>query len=1368
MNPRIQPRSSRRAGVLQRLTSLVLLLAAAVFAPGSANATFGEEDIFTFDKEVEPNVIIAFADGRYMTQWAYSWGPTDYNDRNCYNGTDCPGFCGKVYDRSANELTPNYNCPKAYYGPVEPGTTFSFSSANCTTSDSLMYHLNVEGGSYNNDIYIDSSASALYCRIYNRYGGIRDIYYRTYTGNEFNAAVATYQSVVADMLAKESSISGGEPENKGYLSSWVYGNEARVSLFKFNNTNADTNQPAVGAVPNPPAINPPQSRTSHDGVGACLAQDITTTPWTALYTGTNTVRDAFRPSASYENEPKWLSPIGEMLGEIHDYFRGRSSRYCYDLETSGVPTYSNPMGNRSITNPQDVSANDAYIVANNFTLLITAESSTADDDPDLLTEEGYLPDGSVVTNQGDQNADGRETIAFNYYGSDHADDMALLSWRRDFLDDSDAAYTSGLGYATQCSKVFIGTNKTANCRRQSMATDVFAAYANTAFTDNPDLLGETARWAQGTHYLFTSIGQNCDVNNGSGHNANPGGCWDYGSLARAMNNYFTRLAARNVDISRPFYLSRPTIDMDFADPDDDTRNKIIIPHFVPTPGSMYEGHLVAFRFGTNRTVNGGADNFDTESSGLERTLFQASGTLKSYSSADFLWDAGHRLYSSGYQTADNRVVYTHRRMSDSTLTVVNYDHTSLTASDMEVDVYGSGTTEDNMRLARTYSIVSRILNGVPSYWIGASVLASWKMADMSYSTPIVVGQPSPFFIDSGLVPGESNGSWASFFTGNKTRRKVVYAATNDGVLHAFDAGSHSGVKYDNGTGNELWAFVPNWQLRKFKHRVPAWESGDRFASWSYTGGAQFGSWLAGRSYSSWVPGRYTGIDATPHVNDAWIDADYDKEKDCPSPFNAATCEWKTILVGGMGMGGRAIYALDITDPTAPKVIGREFRYNNSTGTGDGAFNDTFDSVYESEVLGYTTSEPAIGRNMFCDITACSPEDATEFWYAIFGAGYHPSGDPSHTSCPSSPYKDYELPCYDTGTTTTVSRGILAVDLRTMKKLWEVIYDPSGSGANRNMKYSMASSMKLMDANGDGFTETGYIGDLGGNMWRVDMPLFGVKSGAGIVATCATTTSANCWGVRRVFDAETNSKVPGPTDLWYPVWNKVASTLSVAGTRVIAWGTGDRNDMFSTSNNKTGRLILMNDIRGEELNLADLSNRTTPASGENPVGWYMTFGGTNRNGEKILTSPTIFGFSLLWTTFIPDNDADLSTAQDLTKAEFTTRTTIGCSKMWQAHISSGNFMPTQMRVIETGGSDARESTACGRGMISSPIVRDFRTYAAAENPSMSNSRSRNKLVALSSTGELHTFLEPASISAGPLGGIAPPDFTRVIYWRPTNF
>ncbi len=106
-----------------------------------------------------------------------------------------------------------------------------------------------------------------------------------------------------------------------------------------------------------------------------------------------------------------------------------------------------------------------------------------------------------------------------------------------------------------------------------------------------------------------------------------------------------------------------------------------------------------------------------------------------------------------------------------------------------------------------------------------------------------------------------------------TRTSAVYVASNDGMLHAFNAE----------TGKELWAYVPELVLPQL-HRL---------ADPNY-----------GQNHQYYV-------DGTPEVGDV-----------CPStpstPCSGA--QWKTILVGGLNRGGKGYYALDITDPANPALL----------------------------------------------------------------------------------------------------------------------------------------------------------------------------------------------------------------------------------------------------------------------------------------------------------------------------------------------------------------------------------------------------------------------------------------------------------------
>ncbi|MDQ3260141.1 MAG: PilC/PilY family type IV pilus protein, partial [Pseudomonadota bacterium] len=109
----------------------------------------------------------------------------------------------------------------------------------------------------------------------------------------------------------------------------------------------------------------------------------------------------------------------------------------------------------------------------------------------------------------------------------------------------------------------------------------------------------------------------------------------------------------------------------------------------------------------------------------------------------------------------------------------------------------------------------------------------------------------------------SDAGHSAFRVANETRQGMVYAAANDGMLHAFNAT----------TGEESWAFIPKLVIQELYK-------------------------LADKSY----PHRFY-VDGSPAVGDI---------------FDGSA--WRTILVGGLGAGGTGYYALDVTDPASPKAL----------------------------------------------------------------------------------------------------------------------------------------------------------------------------------------------------------------------------------------------------------------------------------------------------------------------------------------------------------------------------------------------------------------------------------------------------------------
>lgn len=158
-------------------------------------------------------------------------------------------------------------------------------------------------------------------------------------------------------------------------------------------------------------------------------------------------------------------------------------------------------------------------------------------------------------------------------------------------------------------------------------------------------------------------------------------------------------------------------------------------------------------------------------------------------------------------------------------------------------------------------------NSVAYYRTRAHILGDVVSAEAAY-----VRTPAPQYGDAGFSAFKSG----ALVSG---RAGMVYAASNDGMLHAFVAGG-SILTSGDGAGSELWAYVPALVLPNIY----------KLADTDYRNKHQF------------------YLDGTPVTGDI-----------CPSAPCAGT-DWKTILVAGMNAGGRGYYALDVTDPTSPKAL----------------------------------------------------------------------------------------------------------------------------------------------------------------------------------------------------------------------------------------------------------------------------------------------------------------------------------------------------------------------------------------------------------------------------------------------------------------
>lgn len=242
------------------------------------------------------------------------------------------------------------------------------------------------------------------------------------------------------------------------------------------------------------------------------------------------------------------------------------------------------------------------------------------------------------------------------------------------------------------------------------------------------------------------------------------------------------------------------------------------------------------------------------------------------------------------------------------------------------------------------------------------------LGDIASAAPVFVGKPPFSYLDAG---------YASFLASNQTRKPVVYVGSNDGMLHAFD-GSKTG-------GKELWAYVPSMVIPNLY----------RLADHNYSDNHRF------------------FVDGPIVVGDA---------------YNGST--WSTLLVGGLGHGGRGYYALDVTDPANPKALWE------------------FGTAQDSNV-GYSYGNPIITKR--------SSDDK---WVVIFASGYN-------NSSPGD------------------GKGRLYVlDAFTGEKLSDIVTD---NAVNDEQRSGIARVSNYVE-NGltNNATQYLYGGDLDGALWRFDI------------------------------------------------------------------------------------------------------------------------------------------------------------------------------------------------------------------------------------------------------------------------------------------
>lgn len=312
---------------------------------------------------------------------------------------------------------------------------------------------------------------------------------------------------------------------------------------------------------------------------------------------------------------------------------------------------------------------------------------------------------------------------------------------------------------------------------------------------------------------------------------------------------------------------------------------------------------------------------------------------------------------------------------------------------------------------------------------------------------------------------------------------------------------------------------------------------------------------------------------------------------------------KVYLYASLRRGGRAYYALDVTNPDSPSLL---WTIDNTT-TG---FSE----------LGLSFSTPRVGTVRI---------GSTLTPVVFFAGGYDTNKD-----------------AHALGSNDTKGRAIYVVNATTGALIWKAAagatigYDSaSKTYAHTGMQDSIPSDLAIADTDGDasGLTDRILVADTGGKVWRVDL------TQDGVIANWKLTLLAK---LGRKFEPSANNKT-NDRRFFYPP-DIVQSRDSIGNYDAVILGSGDREDPLDKGGVTANFLYVVKDrttgIGGAtdqtttHATLADVSDNclqggvTSSCDPDLRSGWKIAL--TQVSGEKNLAAAVTFSGSISFNTYLP--------------------------------------------------------------------------------------------------------------------------------------
>ena len=311
-----------------------------------------------------------------------------------------------------------------------------------------------------------------------------------------------------------------------------------------------------------------------------------------------------------------------------------------------------------------------------------------------------------------------------------------------------------------------------------------------------------------------------------------------------------------------------------------------------------------------------------------------------------------------------------------------------------------------------------------------------QVGSVMHSTPILLTQSGKISYTSGTIDTTDRDDYLLF-------------GSTQGLLHVVRAGKNA---TDANRGKEVFAFAPNEMMQNQKNAFLS-ETSSTLGKNNLFYGID-APWTAYTQYVAKADGTLTVKDSGRVAQNASGD-----------DIAIKGLQW---VYGGLRMGGKSYYALNLSDLDNPELkfhidpANSKIYKSSSTTTG----------VTALSYMGQSWSKPTIAYVNFGGVKKL----------VMFVGGGYDAG--------------YENAAYDQNTTTGGGAGVYMFDANNGDLLWWTSANATAAGGAEaytnasatsiNMKYSVVSQINAIDRDNDGLVDNLYFGDLGGQAFRVDL------------------------------------------------------------------------------------------------------------------------------------------------------------------------------------------------------------------------------------------------------------------------------------------